>query len=306
MRVTKRIKINRAKSKIMIVKYPSEYEENLSVGIVGCGWLGKALAKTLLEKGASVLATSSKLENVEKLNKQGINAQQLTLAATNKQLVKHDIFGQQRLVIAITPQFKQGRTDYADKVAQLVSAVQQRGYVQQIILLSSTAVYHGLEGNVNEESPLNLTTEKVQILNAAEQAVLSIANNGAKQGNVIRLAGLVGPERHPGKFLLPTKGQANKTLNNSAAPVNLVHQQDAVGLIESLLQVGSPQGIFNGVSDTHVSKKQYYQAAAKALSLQVPVFSQEHSSEATRKVCGEKAKKVLSYKFIYPDLLTWL
>ena len=277
-----------------------------SVGIIGCGWLGKALAKTLLEKRMSVLATSSKLDNVEKLNQQGINAQQLTLPVTNELLVRHDVFVQQRLVIAITPQFKQGRTDYADKIAQLVSAAQQRGYVQQVILLSSTAVYHGLEGKVDEENSLNLSTEKVKILNAAEQAVLTISNNGSKQGNVIRLAGLVGPERHPGKFLLPSKGQANKTLNNSMAPVNLIHQQDAVGLIESLLQIDSPQGIFNGVCNTHVSKQQYYQAAAQALSLQPPVFSKEHSNETARIVCGEKAKQVLNYKFIYPDLLTWL
>lgn len=277
-------------------------QQSFSIGIIGCGWLGKALAITLLKKGMSVLATSSKPENVEQLNQQGINAQQLILPADSSQLVQHDVFTQQCLVIAITPQFKQGRTDYADKIAQLVSVTQQRGIVQRIILLSSTAIYHGLKGSVDEECSLNLTTEKVQILNSAEQAVL----NFSKQGTVIRLAGLLGPERHPGKFLLPNKGRANKTLNDSTAPVNLIHQQDAVGLIESLLQAESPQCIFNGVSDTHVSKQQYYQVAAKALSLQPPVFSQDNSNQTTRVVSGEKAKHVLNYKFIYPDLLTWL
>lgn len=270
---------------------------NFSVGIIGCGWLGKALAINLLEKGMSVLATSSKQVNVDKLNQQGINAQQLILPALSKQLMQHDIFTQQSLVIAVTPQFKQGRTDYADKIAQLVNAAQQRGVVQRIILLSTTGVYQGLQGNVDEESTLNLAIEKVAIINAAEQSVL----NYTKHSNVIRLAGLLGPERHPGKFIL-----ANKTLTNSMAPVNLIHQQDAVGLIESLLKVNSPQGIFNGVSDTHVSKQQYYQVAATALSHQPPVFSKEDTNELHKVVSGDKAKHVLNYKFIYPDLLTWL
>jgi nucleoside-diphosphate-sugar epimerase len=281
-------------------------KSDLSVGIIGCGWLGKVLAANLLEKNISVLATSSQLVNVEQLIQQGINAQQLMLPADNKtQLAKHDVFSQQSLVIAITPKFKQGRIDYADKITQLVKAAQQRGLVQRIILLSSTAIYNGLEGTVGEESSLNMAAEKVQTLNAAEQVVLRFSRQGAeqgvKQGKVIRLAGLVGPDRHPGKFIL-----ANKTLSNSTAPVNLIHQQDAVGLIESLLQVNSPRGIFNGVSDTHVSKKEYYQCAAESLKLNPPAFAQKNINETTRVVSGEKAKKALNYPFAYSDLLAWL
>jgi len=291
----------------------NKVEGYLSVGIIGCGWLGKALAISLLNKKHSVLGTSSKLENVEQLNQQSICAQKLLLPADTEQLALHDVFTKQNLVIAITPQFKQGRTDYADKIAQLVDAAQQRGLVQRIILLSSSAIYNGLAGNVDEDSVLCMEAEKVQILNAAEQVVLNFpkqdpeqdpeqdTKSGSRQGTVIRLAGLVGPERHPGKFIL-----ANKTLNNSTAPVNLIHQNDAIGLIESLLQVESPQGVFNGVSDTHVSKQMYYQVAAKTLKLPPPIFAQKNINETTRVVSGEKAKKALNYQFVYPDLLDWL
>lgn len=281
-----------------------------SVGIIGCGWLGKALASSLLAKNISVLATSGKAENVVKLTNQSIVAQQLTLLADETELAQHDVFTQQSLVIAITPQFRHGKADYADKIKQLVDAAKHRGVVERIILLSSTAVYDGLVGTVDEESALNMTTSKVQILNAAEQAVLTFSTQAAKQGIVIRLSGLVGPERHPGKFLL-----ANKTLTNSMAPVNLIHQQDAVGLIENILQSNdssfhNTHAIFNGVSDTHVSKQQYYQAAAKALKVMAPTFEQEqvnsNTTSNTKVVSGEKVKRVLSYKFVYPDLLTWL
>lgn len=283
----------------------------LSVGIIGCGWLGKALAASLLEQGVSVLATSSEQGNVDKLNEQGIPAQQLLLPSNTKQLGQHDVFKQQYLVIAITPKFKQGRTDYAIKIAQLVDAAKEQGIVQRIILLSSTAVYQGFEGLVDENTNLNLvessrvkadsvkadSVEKAPILYTAEQAVL----NFYRQGNVLRLAGLVGPERHPGKFLL-----AKRTLKNSTAPVNLIHQQDAVGLILSLLTSASPQGVFNGVSDTHVTKALYYQAAAKSLWVELPTFSADKVLDSTRIVSGDKAKQQLGYSFIYPDLLAWL
>lgn len=284
----------------------SDDVKNLSVGIIGCGWLGKALAANLKEQGISLLATSSKQENVERLNAQSINAEQLSLPESSLKLAEHNVFLQHSLVISITPQFKHKKADYAEKVIQLVNLAQKKGVVQHIVLLSSSAVYGGLEGSVNEENSLNMVTEKVKILNDAEQAVLNFSKQGAQQGNVIRLAGLVGPERHPGKFLL-----AKKTLSNSLAPVNLIHQQDAVGLITALLQSKLSGEIINGVSDTHVSKQQYYQAAAKALKLQSPLFEPSNESQTqvistTRIVSGNKAKNVLPYKFIYPDLLTWL
>lgn len=277
-----------------------------SVGIVGCGWLGKALAKALIKKNIFVLATTSQPDNVTQLSRQFINAKQLTLPADTVTLVQHEVFAQKNLVIAITPQYRQGRKDYAEKIKQLVLAAQQKGIVQRIILLSSTAVYDGLTGVVDENSSLCLSTEKVNILHAAEQNVLTLFQQQNQQGAVIRLAGLVGPDRHPAKFLL-----ANKTLSNSMAPVNLIHQQDAVGLIESLLQMSAAQitdgqMIVNGVSNTHVNKQTFYQAAAKALKIDAPNFKKEQATHNKRIVSGEKAKQVLNYKFVYPDLLTWL
>jgi nucleoside-diphosphate-sugar epimerase len=285
----------------VMMRDKNKKDSMLSVGIIGCGWLGKPLANNLIKKGVSVLATSSQQCNVEQLNKQGIEAQQLVLPSNTKQLSQHTVFTQQCLVIAITPQFKKGQTDYGIKIEQLVNAAEQRGVVQRIILLSSTAVYQGLKGIVNENTNLDLaelnSIGKTTILNTAEQAVL----NFYRTGSVLRLAGLVGPSRHPGNFLL-----AKRTLKNATTPVNLIHQEDAVGLILSLLNPSSPKGIFNGVSDTHVSKATYYTAAAKSLELELPTFDKEKVLDSTRIVSGDKAKQQLGYTFVFPDLLAWL
>jgi nucleoside-diphosphate-sugar epimerase len=302
---------------IQIMKNKKKLSVDLSVGIVGCGWLGSALAHQLNKKGIAVLATRSNRENIEQLKSQGIEAELLSLPAEQAQLNTHPVFKQQCLVIAITPQFRQGRVDYADKVQQLVESAKIGNHVEQIILLSSTAIYNGLSGQVEENSILDMSADKVSVLNQAEQAVLSFNHPSLdecrlnalndeisnKKAYVLRLSGLVGPKRHPGKFLLN-----GRLLKSPQAMVNLIHQQDAVGLIQALLQSAHSGGIFNGVSSTQVTKKQYYQAAASALQLPTPTFEEiELSAESASKlVSGNKTQAELAYEFVYDDLLAWL
>ncbi len=283
-----------------------------SVGIVGCGWLGSALAHQLIAKGITVLATRSNTDNAEQLKNQGIDAIVLSLPAEQELLNSHAIFKQQCLVIAITPQFRQGRVDYADKVKQLIESAKVANCVEQIILLSSSAIYNGLSGQVDESIELDLSADKVSVLNDAEQAVLYFNENYHNQSNdksvnknayVLRLSGLVGPNRHPGKFLLN-----GRMLNNPQAIVNLIHQHDAVGLIQVLFQSDIGGGIFNGVSSTQVTKKQYYQAAANALKLPMPNFEESDliPASAPKIVSGKKTHEALAYTFFHDDLLTWL
>jgi len=288
-----------------------------SVGIVGCGWLGSALAKQLKSQHISVLATRSNTDNAEQLIKQGIDAHVLSLPAEQALLNSHAIFKQQCLVIAITPQFRQGRVDYADKVKQLVESAKVANCVEQIILLSSSAIYNGLSGQVDESIKLDLSADKVSVLHDAEQAVLNFNGHSAnknsgnnsndksvnKNAYVLRLSGLVGPERHPGKFLLN-----GRMLNNPQAIVNLIHQHDAVGLIQATLQSDVGGGIFNGVSSTQVTKKQYYQAAANALKLPMPNFEESDAAPGSvpKIVSGKKTHEELAYTFFHDDLLTWL
>lgn len=283
-----------------------------SVGIIGCGWLGNALAKQLQSQDISVLATRSNIDNVAQLQSQGIKAEVLSLPTEQALLNTHAIFKQQCLVIAITPQFRQGRVDYADKVKQLVESANVANSVEQIILLSSSAIYNGLSGQVDENIELDLSADKVAVLNDAEQAVLNFNENSDnkstddlanKKSYVLRLTGLVGPKRHPGKFLLN-----GRMLNNPKAIVNLIHQHDAVGLICTLLQSDIGGGIFNGVSSTQVTKKQYYQAAANALKLSTPNFEESDlvSANDSKRVSGQKTYEMIAYTFIYNDLLKWL
>ena len=270
----------------------------MSVSIIGCGWLGQALATSLQAEHISVLASYQSQTTLEKLKHLNIPATQLSLPIVDDNVKPvASLFETKVLVIAIPPQLKKGKLDYPLKIQQLVQLA-ELGQTQHIILLNSTAIYNGLEGEVNENSVLDLNAEKVTTLLAAEHAVEKFS----KQVHILRLSGLVGPNRHPGKFL-----QSDRVFTNASAKVNLVHQTDVVNIIKKLIDDASNNSpkIYNVVSATKSDRKSYYQTAAKAMGLSPPLFEEEQTPNKGKQVLGEKLRHELNYQYHYDDLLQW-
>jgi nucleoside-diphosphate-sugar epimerase len=283
----------------------------LSVGIIGCGWLGTALALNLLKNNTAVLATVTRAESVTRLAEQNINAQTLVLPSTAEILFSHPIFCQQTLVICFPPQLKKGQQDYPEKISQIVTAAEKKG-VREIVLISTTSIYNGLSGKVSEQTTLNFSADKVAILNDAEQKLLNFSG----KASIIRFAGLIGPDRHPGRFL-----SAKPHFANPKGVINLIHQQDAIGIIIALLKqntlgcTNTDQAkmidVYNAASTTHCTRQHFYQAAAVAMGLPKPLFEDSEFKEGTsallsKEICSDKVRETLHYQFIFDDLLAWL
>ena len=267
-----------------------------SVGIIGCGWLGKALARELIQNNFPVMVTTTREEKAAELTQAGLEARVLTLPQQVLPLSEHDIFSSRQLVICITPQLKKGRTDYPEKVAQLVAAAEKNA-VEKVILISTSSVYNGLAGEVYEDAVLDMAANKVAILAEAEQSVLDF--NGLSA--VVRMTGLIGPGRHPGRFLA-----GKKDLANPDAAVNLIHQSDALGLIMCLLKQTGVQGVFNGVANTRMSRQHFYQQAAAILDLPCPAFNEQDRGSLGKQINGDKGRRELSYDYRYDDLVQWM
>lgn len=265
-----------------------------SIGIIGCGWLGKALANYLLTNQYQVKVTVRTPEKQQTLKQAGFDS--VIFSVPTPVGCQQGIFQQDILVIAITPGFKRGCKDYADNIQEIVLQA-QAGQVKKIILISSTGIYQGLNGQVDELTPLVLADEKSKILAEAEKAVINFSG----QGKVLRLAGLVAEDRKPGKFLAGKVGLAG---GNSS--VNLIHRLDCIGLIYKLITLDLEQKIFVGVSETKATKVEFYQAAAKVLALTPPTFEQAAVEQDNRHVVGEQTRKWLNYHYQFNDLLTWL
>jgi len=266
------------------------------VAIIGCGWLGHALTKQLQANKCKVTVTTQNKEKKQKLILDNINAELLTLPVHHPKSVVLSAFSHETLIISITPQIRQGRSDYPEKIAQLVEMA-ELGEVKRIILLSTSAVYNGLTGLVDEEAVLDINAEKVSIITRAEQAAQDFSGKTV----ILRLAGLVGPERHPGRFM-----QGKRVLSEPQAFINLIHQDDAVGVLMEIITEQDITGTYNAVSATETCKEHYYQAAASALKLPVPEFSFETSMRFGKRINDAKLRDRLNYQFIHDDLIVWL
>jgi nucleoside-diphosphate-sugar epimerase len=270
--------------------------EPVRVGIIGCGWLGKALVKALVEQTYYVIATTQQQLKLKSITDLGAQAEILTLPFGDVNENSAAVFCCETLIICIPPGIRKGKKDYPDKIADIIKQAEHR-HVNKVILFSTTAVYEGILGDVTESAKLNKDNEKVKILTKAEQYVLGFSN----QGIVIRCAGLVGPNRHPGIFF-----KNKKLLTAPNAYVNLVHQTDVVEQIILLITKDIVSGVFNIASDMQVTKKHYYSIAAKALNVPLPLFDEHSEVELGKKVLSDKLRDELGYHYQYDDLVTWL
>ena len=159
------------------------------------------------------------------------------------------------------------------------------------LLCSSTGIYPNEIGEYNELSELSLVTGRQKLLNQAEQVVLKLT----EVGKVVRLAGLIGPKRHPGKFV------SGKHLKSSAlATVNMVHQKDVInGIICLLQQWQTPEKIFNLVTPDNPTKQDFYQQACSQLKVKTPTF--ELNERETRIIDGSQITQ-LEFEYQYTCL----
>lgn len=267
-----------------------------SVAIIGCGWLGQALATHLLAKNYQVVGTSQSSDTLNKISVLGATAEQLVLPLAENDDKPYQCFNCDFLVIAIPPQLRYGNTGYAERISQIVERA-KKGKVKQLILINSTAIYGGLSGDVNEDAVLDLSQPKVKVLQQAEAFVL----DSDLQAVSLRVAGLVGPNRLPGNFF-----KQGRQLKEPCAYVNLIHQIDIVAIIANVIAAEKVEGIYNVSSDMKMSKQAFYQQAALSLGNPQPQFKIDTSNSTGKFIVSKKVREVLSYQFKYDNLLTWL
>lgn len=161
-----------------------------------------------------------------------------------------------------------------------------------LIYTSSTSVYGTHQGMVTEETICTPDDESGKKLLEIEQWIQSFPN-----WTILRLGGLLGPNRHPGKYLA---GKTN--LPHPHAPVNLVHHDDVVEGIIQVIKQNKRNTIFNLVCDEHHSRKEFYQEFAARMKLPLPEFRDE-TSDQYKWVLNDKIKQHLKMKFIFSELI---
>lgn len=265
-----------------------------TVSILGCGWLGEPLAKQLVHNSYPVKGSTTTPERLPLLKKDGIDAYLLTCRPKLTGEGIKDFF--QAQVLVVTLPFRRDLEDPHYYLYQLQSVVKHAADspVEFVVFTSSTSVYPKNTELAREDQSIVADNERSQVLLEAEQLFLS---NRKFATTVIRFAGLYGGGRLVGRFLA---GQDN--LPDGNRPVNLIHRDDAVGIIGQVITQNFRGEILNACSDAHPTRKELYSKAAHVLGLPPPTF-RDTPEDATRKiVSNEKLKQKLQYRFKFPDI----
>lgn len=264
------------------------------ISILGCGWLGLPLGAALARKGYEVKGSTTSPEKLEKLREQGIEPYLIRVNDTVEGPEKESFFDAELLILNIPPGGRRNpevEEQYPQKVKAVLKQVHS-GAVQYLIFISSTSVYGDENREVKEEDEPCPTTPSARALVVIERYLALLQH---PRITVLRMAGLVGGSRKPGRFLA-----GKKDVPDGEAPVNLVHLDDCIGLIEAVVEQGAWGHTFNVCADQHPTRAAFYSAQAKKEGLEPPTFRAGHEL-SYKAVSNEKAKKVLGYTFRHPD-----
>jgi nucleoside-diphosphate-sugar epimerase len=229
-------------------------KENKTISILGCGWLGVPLAKRLIQKGLSVKGSVTSEEKFELLQKAGIEPFRIVVSDTEVIMDDPAFFRADVLIISIPPK----RIDdielvFPSQIRRLIPFILNSG-IQKVIFISSTSVYPDKNQIAREEDFLVPDKASGRALVEAEDLFREIAEF---KTTIIRFGGLIGEDRNPGRFLM----KSSKPIED--APVNLIHQDDCIEIISSIIDRDLWGETLNACCPEHPMKKDFYQRAAK-------------------------------------------
>lgn len=265
-----------------------------TISILGCGWLGTALGKRLLSKGKAVKGSVASAESYNQLEITGIQTYHIKVEPEEVFIDYKNFFNTDVLIISLPPRGDDVKENFPKQINQVVKLLNETK-IGRIIFISSTSVYQSWNGIVREgdEGYPNKANGKALLL--AEKILMGLGN---VQTTVLRLGGLIGYDRNPGRFLQKKKDVA------ADSPVNLIHRDDAVEIILQLIEKDIWGEVLNACSPQHPTKREFYTKAAKISNLPAPNFS--NVPENYKIVNSDKLVALLGYTFKYISPMDYL
>jgi nucleoside-diphosphate-sugar epimerase len=271
------------------------------ISILGCGWLGLPLAKALLKEGFKIKGSTTSAEKLESLINAGIQSFLLALDSTTVPDVFADfLVASETLIIAIPPKLRGKNKDYSDthnnsfvkKIENLLPYI-QKSSVENVLFISSTAVYGEANDVVDENTiPVPVTESGKQLLEIEQ---LLLANTHFKT-TILRFGGLIGPDRNPARFLAGKENVANPE-----APINLIDLEDCIGIILKIIETNCWNTTLNAVTPFHPSREVYYTEKALAEKLIPPSFNHGNPSIG-KTILSDYLIEKLNYTFTKTNL----
>jgi nucleoside-diphosphate-sugar epimerase len=267
------------------------------VSILGCGWLGLPLACHLIEKGINVKGSVTNADIFPVLQERGIAPYQILLSPELSGDDLDEFFRCDILIINFPPERRPDITTYHPaQIQSLIHAI-IKYRIPKVLFISSTSVYPDINREVFEYEDLKPEKGSGQALKIVEDL---FREQKGFVTTIVRFGGLVGYDRLPGRFLAAKKDAANAN-----APVNIIHRDDCIEIINHIIQREIWGEVLNACADEHPLRKDYYRQAAIQAGFEPPEFA-ENRHVSFKIVNSDKLKKRLNFQFKYPDPIKML
>ncbi|TKX74285.1 NAD-dependent epimerase/dehydratase family protein [Halorubrum sp. GN11_10-6_MGM] len=282
----------------------------MRVVVVGCGYVGLTLAEQLHARGHSVTGVRRSDGGLDAVDAVGPGVEAVRADATDPESLPA-LPDADAVVFAASSGGKgaeAAREVYVDGLTNVVDEYGSRASPpDRLVYTSSTGVYGDHDGGwVDEETPVEPTTEKTRVLAEAERVATEHAADRGIDGTVVRFAGLYGPERY--RLERYVEGPV------TAGYLNMVHRDDAAGSIRYLLETDRARdSAVLVVDDEPVDKHAFADWLADACGVPRPeklskderIAAGDLSAAAERRIrtskrCSNALLRELGYEFAHP------
>ncbi|MEM8898377.1 MAG: SDR family NAD(P)-dependent oxidoreductase [Bacteroidota bacterium] len=268
----------------------------LTVSIMGCGWLGIPLAETLIKESTTIKGSTTREEKLPLLKEKGIEPYLISLSPEQMIGDLPSFLDTDIVIINIPPGRKSGSVEesYMAKIEEVARNINQKR-TKGIIFVSSTSVYGNIKGVVRENATPEPVTSSGKALLRSERFIQSLSVPVSN----LRLGGLIGPDRHPGRFF-----RRVSEVQNGDAPVNLIGLEDVIGVILRIMKYEAWGETFHLASTEHPTKRAFYSYAIEAFGGHSPIFKE--GGEDAKLIDSSTSLQKLQYELKHADLFEYV
>ncbi|MGC1306175.1 MAG: SDR family oxidoreductase [Phormidesmis sp.] len=267
----------------------------MKAAIIGCGYVGTAVAKHWKAQGLEVLVTTTREERIEALS--AVSDRVEVLTGTDRDRLKSALCDRQIVLLSVAS--KRGAS-YAEtylSTAQTIAEVLPDTPVEQLIYTSSCSVYGQFQGAwVTELMPPAPITDNGAIIERTEETLLSAVSSQRKIC-ILRLGGIYGPGRTLERIYSRAAGTTRPGKGEEGT--NWVHLNDIVGGIDWARE-RQLSGLYNLVQEEVPTVKALITRVCDRHNL-APVTWDETQPSTRKNVRVSNAKfKGTGYQFVHP------
>lgn len=273
----------------------------MKLAIIGCGYVGSAVARLWHAAGNEVTVTTTTTDKVGEL--QAIASRVVVLEGQDFERLKQVVANQDVVLLSVgskqrTPEVY--RQAYLETAQNLMMAIKASGGVKQLIYTSSYGIINHKGGDtVDETVVVNPQDEFGEILAQTEEVLLdpSIEN---LQTCILRLTGIYGSGRELIKIFRQIAGTTRPGTGESYT--NWVHVEDIVRAID-FAKDHQLQGIYHLNSDESMTSREFFQRLLAAHNLPAVTWdiSQTSSRTYNLKLSNQKLKSA-GFTLAHPNI----